>query len=61
MDSDQNLAFSAVIKGQHKILEALEAQARQIGAIEGKLKEILVELSMLAMDREDREDRDPKN
>jgi len=56
MDSDQNLAFSAIIKGQHKILEAMEAQAKQIAAIEGKLKEILVELSILAADREDRED-----
>ena len=56
MDSDQNLAFSAIIKGQHKILEAMEAQAKQIAAIEGKLKEILVELSILAADREERED-----
>ncbi len=47
MDPDQNVAFSTIIKTQHKILEALEEQAKRIGAIEGALKEIAVEISLL--------------
>jgi len=52
MSTDHDLALSSILKGQHKVIQALEDQAQQINAIKGTLQKILDELRFLSEERE---------
>jgi peptidoglycan hydrolase CwlO-like protein len=58
MDPEQNIALATIIKAQHKIVQALEDQAKRIGTMERTLQEILDEVSILTAAHEQRADQE---